>query len=444
MKIPAYPKYKASGVEWLGDVPEGWEIKRLKMSARLTDKKVEADEENSMPYIGMENIESWTGKLLPLDTDVVPSGVASMFSKRNTLFGKLRPYLAKACNPNFDGLCSTELLVIDSDDFDKRALLYWLLTEGFIDLVDSSTYGSKMPRANWDFIGNCLLPVPSPSEQQKIADFLDWKTGQIDALIAKKKLLIEKLKEKRIALITHAVTKGLNPNAKMKDSGIPWLGEVPEHWEVRRLKFCCDVTGGGTPNTSNPEYWDGDIPWVSPKDMKLRYISTTEDQITNLGLQDSATTMISSNSLLIVVRSGILRHTIPVAINIVSVSINQDMKAIVPLETILISPYLMALIFGNQKSLLPLWSKSGCTVESIEMENLLNFEIPLPPINEQVAIAKLIETKWEKIDLLENRLETVIKKLTEYRTALITSATTGKINVQGSITNYQGSIINDQ
>ena len=199
-------KMKASGIPWLGDVPEHWEVRRLKMSARLTDKKVEADKENSMPYIGMENIESWTGKLLPLDADVVPSGVASMFLKCNTLFGKLRPYLAKACNPNFDGLCSTELLVIDSDDFDKRALLYLLLSEGFIDLVDSSTYGSKMPRANWDFVGNCLLPVPSLTEQQKIADFLDQNTKQIDALIAKNQQLIEKLTEYRTALITAATT----------------------------------------------------------------------------------------------------------------------------------------------------------------------------------------------------------------------------------------------
>ena len=123
MKYPAYPDYKESGVQWLGEVPTHWEVKRLKMSAHLNDRKVKADEESPVPYIGMENIESWTGKLLPVDPDVVPSGTANKFSKKSTLFGKLRPYLAKACNPDFDGLCSTELLVIESEEFDRRAFL---------------------------------------------------------------------------------------------------------------------------------------------------------------------------------------------------------------------------------------------------------------------------------------------------------------------------------
>ncbi len=122
MTCKPYPAYKPSGVQWLGDVPEHWGVKRLKMAAQLTDKKVEADEENPLPYIGMENIESWTGRLLPLNPDVVPTGTANAFKAGHTLFGKLRPYLAKACNPAFDGLCSTEFLVLNGIEFD-RALL---------------------------------------------------------------------------------------------------------------------------------------------------------------------------------------------------------------------------------------------------------------------------------------------------------------------------------
>jgi type I restriction enzyme S subunit len=141
-----YPRYKPSGVDWLGDVPEHWEAKRLKMAVHLTDKKVDADEDNPVPYIGMENIESWTGRLLPINPDIVPTGTANAFKAGQTLFGKLRPYLAKACNPDFDGLCSTELLVLNGVEFDRDSLRYALLSDGFIKLVDSSTYGSKMPR----------------------------------------------------------------------------------------------------------------------------------------------------------------------------------------------------------------------------------------------------------------------------------------------------------
>lgn len=286
MKYPAYPHYKDSSVAWLGQVPGHWEVKRLKMATHLCDKKVEADEENPLPYIGMENIESWSGKLLFIDPDLVPSGVANYFSKGTTLFGKLRPYLAKACAPDFSGLCSTELLVIQAEDFDRRALLYWLLADGFIKLVDSSTYGSKMPRANWDFIGNCQLAVPPMAEQTAIADFLDRETGRIDMLVAKKRKLVELLKEKRSALISRTVTRGLpddatrefglttgntsvheapraygrghenhggdenfstcrgekffaptgNDNtARLKDSGVEWLGEIPAHWNIAKF-----------------------------------------------------------------------------------------------------------------------------------------------------------------------------------------------------------------
>ena len=108
MSFRKYEEYKESGVEWLGEVPKHWEVRWLKFCVQLTDQKIEADPENPLPYVGLENIQSWTGKLLPLDPDVVPTSVANRFGKGMTLFGKLRPYLAKACNPDFEGLCSTE------------------------------------------------------------------------------------------------------------------------------------------------------------------------------------------------------------------------------------------------------------------------------------------------------------------------------------------------
>ncbi len=119
--------------------------------------------------------------------------------------------MAKACNPDFDGLCSTELLVLQASDIDRRALLYSLLSDGFIKLVDSATYGSKMPRASWDFVGNCVLPIAPSNEQRAIADFLDRETAKINMLVAKKRTLIERLQEKRTALISRTVTRSLPP-----------------------------------------------------------------------------------------------------------------------------------------------------------------------------------------------------------------------------------------
>jgi type I restriction enzyme, S subunit len=238
VKYKAYPEYKDSGVEWLGVVPEKWHVRLLKYLANKSDKKTEADENQPLPYIGLEHIESWTGNLLPLDPDLIPAGICNRFGPGDTLFGKLRPYLAKACNVDFAGLCSSELLVLSAQRLNRNFLLCSLLSEGFISLVDSSTYGAKMPRANWEFIGSCSLPLPSFNEQHAISSFLDRETNQIDSLVTKKRTLIEKLKEKRTALISSAVTRGLPPEAaraagldphpRLKPSGVEWLGDVPD------------------------------------------------------------------------------------------------------------------------------------------------------------------------------------------------------------------------
>lgn len=280
-----------------------------------------------------------------------------------------------------------------------------------------------------DFIKNLVVGIPSKEEQKAIAGFLDRKTAQIDALIAKKQALLEKLAEQRTALISQAVTKGLDPSVPMKDSGVDWLGEIPAHWSYKRLKFLVAVQGGGTPNTGKPEYWNGDIPWVSPKDMKYDFIDTTEDYLTQKGVEESATRLINSNAVLIVVRSGILRHTIPVARNTCLVSLNQDMKALTT-NTELNPGYLHWFINGLQKGLLPLWSKPGCTVESIELNYLLNTHMPLPPHDEQQQIEDYVADIRDDFNNRMAKVEKVIQKLNEYRSALITNAVTGKIDVR--------------
>jgi restriction endonuclease S subunit len=137
----------------------------------------------------------------------------------------------------------------------------------------------------------------------------------------------------------------------MKDTGVEWIGEIPAHWDVKRLKFCCTFYGGGTPSKANLEYWGGDIPWVSPKDMKSEIIVDTEDHITEEAIASSTTRLIQPRAVLVVVRSGILRHSIPVAINAEPVALNQDMKALVPRQCLL-AEYLKFLMLGHQQALL--------------------------------------------------------------------------------------------
>ena len=435
-----YERYKPSGVEWLSNVPEHWWVTRLKMAVQLTDRKVAADEEHPAPYIGMENIESRTGRLLPINPDVIPTGTANAFKAGNTLFGKLRPYLAKVCNPDFDGLCSTELLVLKSADINRRVLLYSLLCDGFIKLVDSSTYGSKMPRASWEFVGDCVVPIAPPNEQRTIADFLDRETAKIDTLVAKKRTLIERLKEKRTALISRTVTRGLPPDAarsvgldphpKLKPSGIDWLGDVPEHWGVKPLGYLVRFQGGGTPDKGKSEYWDGDIPWVSPKDMKRPRIADAEDHISVDGLENSPLSMVPVGAVLVVVRGMILAHSFPVAMSEMTLTINQDMKALVCCQRIL-PLFLYWVLVGLSRALVSLCEESAHGTRKLETATLAKFRLPIPQLNEQNAIADYLDQETEKIDQMIAKVEAAIERLQEYRTALITAAVTGKIDVRG-------------
>lgn len=203
-----------------------------------------------------------------------------------------------------------------------------------------------------------------------------------------------------------------------------WLADLPPHWRKARLKFLADrMLSGGTPSTDEPAYWDGDIPWVSPKDMKSFAITETEDYITAAGLQSSSSRLVPTNAVLIVVRSGILRHTIPIAIAERPVAINQDIKAIIPSRDI--DPAFFGyFVAGLQNELLHRWRKPGTTVESIEHEYLANDEIPLPPLSEQRAIAALLDERTAKIDALIAKKEKLLVLLAEKRQAIITQAVT--------------------
>ena len=200
------PRMKSSGSDWIGEVPEHWDIKKLKQSAVRTNIKAETEDLKDITYIGLENVRPWTASLENMDDPIEPEGTANIFQPGDVLFGKLRPYLAKALLADHSGVCSTEFLVVTPTDHEGQYLLYLILTQGFIQDADSSTFGAKMPRTNWDFIGNQELPIPPDAEQRAIAQYLDQKTARIDTLSERVMTAIERLNEYRTALITAAVT----------------------------------------------------------------------------------------------------------------------------------------------------------------------------------------------------------------------------------------------
>lgn len=203
---PAASK-KPSGVPWLGEIPAHWGLKRLKFHVEQVGEKT-SEPLAGVVYIGLEHIESGTGKFISsIDgTQTESESTVSHFRVGDVLFGKLRPYLAKAVIAYGDGVCTTELLVLRPHSMDSGYLLRCLLLDGFIKTVDASTFGAKMPRADWTFISNLLLPEPPVAEQQAIAAYLDRETARIDKLIEHVQDEIKLLQELRAATITDAVT----------------------------------------------------------------------------------------------------------------------------------------------------------------------------------------------------------------------------------------------
>ncbi|MBD9675645.1 restriction endonuclease subunit S [Pseudomonas sp. PDM18] len=213
-----------------------------------------------------------------------------------------------------------------------------------------------------------------------------------------------------------------------KDSGVEWIGCIPAHWTLPKLKHFTRFTGGGTPNREERMFWGGEIPWVSPKDMKSELIHDSEERITDAGLANSSTTLVAPNKVLLVVRSGILKHTIPVAINAVPVSLNQDMKALEFKSSTCNSGFFLRWVQGLNDSLLLAWAKQGATVESIEHSYLSDTVVPLPPFEEQTAIAAFLDRETAKIDVLIGEQEKLIALLAEKRQATISHAVTRGLN----------------
>ncbi|MFZ2987851.1 restriction endonuclease subunit S [Ideonella sp.] len=427
MSFPRYPAYKDSGVEWLGSVPTTWSVGRLKRHFRLLTEKAES---KSNP-VALENIESWTGQFTASYTQFEGDGVR--FETGDILFGKLRPYLAKVLLAPWPGEAVGDFHVLRAaEGMFPRFAQYCMLTRSFIDIVDGSTFGSKMPRANWEFMGEMSFPVPSASEQAIVATFLDHETAKIDALVAEQEQLITLLKEKRQAVISHAVTKGLDPSVPMKDSGVEWLGAVPEHWEVSPLKRhwiatdCKHITA---------EFVEDGFPLASIREVQSRWVDlgdakrTTEYFYSLLieGDRDPrpGDLIFSRNATVGEIAQVSSGHP-PFAMGQDVVLLRRNYETASPdfLQLVVRSP-----VVTQQLALCMI----GSTFKRINVEEIRTLLIAFPPPAEQAAIAGFLLTQIEQFEQLIDEAVLAIELLLERRSALISAAVTGQIDVRGLI-----------
>ena len=430
--LEPYPHYKPSGVEWLGGVPAHWEMRRLKMAAENVVRQIRGRGSGEI-YIALEHVESWTGKIRKADPDAGFDSQVKQFRAGDVLFGKLRPYLAKVTRPTESGACVGEFLVLRprADNLLPGYLEQLLRSKPIIDAVDASTFGARMPRADWQFIGNLVLPLPPPAEQAAIARYLDRVNERIHRFIAAKERLIGLLEEKRRAVIHHAVTRGLDPDVRLKPSGVEWLGDVPAHWEVRRLKTVASIKNGATPSTSNETYWNGDILWITPEDLgavKGRRITSSERKITHAGYKSCGTSLVGPGSIAISTRAPI-GH---LGILDLEGCVNQGCKLLVPKESIR-SGFLYHVLETARSELQS--RGHGTTFIELSRLQLGNFPLPVPPLAEQTAIAAYLSRETDRIDAAVACTRRQTELLREYRVSLAAEVVAGKLDVRKAAAN---------
>jgi type I restriction enzyme S subunit len=426
---------------WFDSLPAKWSNRRLKYAAKLGNARTDGSPDGAR-YLGLENVESWTGRLIESEVagvnpeDAVGAdSVVNCFDRGDVLFGKLRPYLAKAHLAEASGVCTTELLVTKpASDMNGRFLLYSMLNEGFISLVDSSTFGSKMPRADWDFIGNMRVPVPPLPEQRAIAGFLDRETARLDALVAAKERWLELLAEKRRALITRAVTRGLNPAAPLRDSGLGWLGQIPARWSVVQFKFACAnlQTGPFSSQLHAEDYIVDGTPVINPAHLENGRIvpdgRVTVDQDT---CERLAVHRLQRGDVVFARRGELGRCGVVLEHQQDWLCGTGSLRARLCFDTAI--PEYIAMMFSETEAAAWLALASvGSTMDNMNTEMLGGFRIPLPPVDEQRAIVAHISAEATKLDGLRAATERTIGLLKERRAALIAAAVGGKLELPAS------------
>lgn len=425
MSLPRYPDYRDSGVDWLGAVPSDWEVARLKAKVSLVTEKAE---HRTRP-VALENVESWSGRFLPTGGEFEGDGVA--FCKGDLLFGKLRPYLAKVYLADEPGEAVGDFHVIRVvRDLEPRFLQYQILNRSFIDVVDGTTFGSKMPRASWEALGGMPVVVPSIAEQRAIADFIDRETAKIDAHIAEQERLLNLLAEKRRAAISSGVTNGLRRGVKTKESGVKWIGSVPAHWTVMPIRFAARLESGHTPSRSREDWWrDCTVPWFTLADVwQIRQdgadvIFETKEKVSEVGLANSSARILPKGTVM-------LSRTASVgfsAIMGVDMATTQDFANWVCGKDLL--PDFLLYVFRAMDSEFKRLM-IGSTHSTIYMPDIQALRFALPPKEEQIEIVAHIRSVLRDIDAISNEARRAESLLRERRAALIAAAVTGQVDVR--------------
>ena len=435
---------KDSGVEWLGDLPEHWEVTAVKRRYAIRLGKMLQTNPNGptdieVPYLKAQHVQ-W----FQVRTADAPRMWAS--ANDSTQFGIARGDLL-VCEGGEGGRCGIVKQQVDGyiiqnalhrvrprrqnrNDYLQYMMSAVAATNWFAALNDKATI-AHFTREKFSAL---RMPIPPVLEQTAIVRFLDHADRRIQRYIRAKQKLVTLLEEQKQALIHRAVTGKVDirtglPYPAYKPSGVEWLGEVPKHWKVRKLRQCGSVSGGMTPSMDVRRFWGGLVPWVTPKDMKQAVISDSSVRTTNSAVQETSLRLIEPPAVLIVVRGMILARRVPIACTAAPVTINQDMKALRTVKG-MNAAFLARSLDSAQEAFIPLIDEAGHGTRRLPMERWRELVITIPPEEEQAAIVEYLDNTTADIDSVIDHTRHQINLLQEYRTRLIADVVTGKLDVR--------------
>lgn len=404
---------KDSGNVWYGEIPYNWKLNKIKHLTTIRSESAIYNPEEDK-YIGLENVNGYSNNVVETDTEYDCSA-QSICKKGDVLFSKLRPYLAKVFIAKHNSFCTGEFIVFSSFNGDRRYLFYSILNPKFIENINSSTYGAKMPRANPQYIFDQQICLPPLDEQQRIAEFLDRECGKIDGLKADIQAQIDTLEQYKRSVITEAVTHGLNPSAPMKDSGIPWVGKTPEYWKVGRI--------GGLYELRNQKVSDKDF---MPLSVTMKGILPQ--------LETAAKTNDGDNRKLVRVGDFAINSR---SDRRGSCGISDYDGSVSLINTILKPRNRMNAKYYNWLFHTPMFAdefyKWGHGIVddlwTTNWSEMKRISIPLPPLDEQQEIADYLDNKCAEIEQIIADKKSQIETLDGYKKSLIYEYVTGKKEV---------------
>lgn len=431
--LKPYHRYKSTDVPWLVSIPETWQLRRTKRILRERSQKGLPNEPllaatQTKGVVRKEEYESRT-VLAMKDLHLLK------LVKRGDFVISLRSFQGGIEFARDQGIISpayTVLYPVEPQHHGYLALLF--KSNRFIENLSLFVTGIRQGQnIDYERLGRAELPLPPNEDQDAIVHFLRHASRRIERIICTKMKLIALLYEQKQAIIHRAVTQGLDPAIRLKASGVPWIGEIPEHWDVWRISRFARVGNGSTPSRSNTAYWrGGTYPWLNSSHVHRRAIESADQFVTSEALLECHLPKVPMGSVLVAITGqGKTRGT--AALLKIEATINQHIAYITPRSTLVHPEFLQLTLQGAYKTLRELSEDSGSTKAALTCEDLKRFKVAVPPMSEQLDLLGMVRSESRELDATIAHAEREVELMREYRSRIIADVVTGQLDVREAV-----------